>query len=221
MKFLVVLSGLLAVATANDFCYNEVVGSCSGKGTVDLKNCTAKYGGAHEVMFHLQSYANSHIARSFEYLLMSTHFGNYEKNREGFEKLFRKLSDTKWDNAIDLIKYITKRGGTMNFSARESEEPAGDRIHELYEIGALARSLDTEKKLAKDAFLIHRESSRHHEGSHDPEVSSYLEEHFLHRQAETIRELAGHSSDLKRLLGENKQASLSLFLFDEYLQKVM
>jgi ferritin len=38
-------------------------------------------------------------------------------SREGFEKLFRKLSDSAWDDAIDLIKYITKRGGTMEFPA--------------------------------------------------------------------------------------------------------
>jgi len=33
--------------------------------------------------------------------------------------------------------------------------------------------------------------------------------------------LGGYTSDLKRLLSENKQASLSLFLFDEHLQKVV
>jgi hypothetical protein len=52
-------------------------------------------------------------------------------------------------------------------------------------------------------------------------VSSYLEEHFLHRHADNVRQLAGYANDLKRLLSENKQASLSLFLFDEYLQKVV
>jgi hypothetical protein len=52
----------------------------------------------------------------------ATHFGNYEKSREGFEKLFRKLSDSTWDDAIDLIKYITKRGGVMDFAARKPEE---------------------------------------------------------------------------------------------------
>lgn len=51
-------------------------------------------------------------------------------------------------------------------------------------------------------------------------MSSYLEEHFLHRHADNVRMLAGHANDLKRLLSENKQANLSLFLFDEYLQKV-
>ena len=53
------------------------------------------------------------------------------------------------------------------------------------------------------------------------QVSSYLEENFLHHHAENVRKLGGYTSDLKRLLSENKQASLSLFLFDEHLQKVV
>jgi len=43
----------------------------------------------------------------------------------------------------------------------------------------------------------------------------------MHRQAENVRKLSGYANDLKRLISENKQASLSLFLFDEYLQKVV
>jgi len=220
MKFLVVLSAFLAVGFAQ-YCYNDVVGSCSARG-VDVKNCHAKYGAVDTLVFDLQSYANAHISRSFDYLLMSTHFANYEQSREGFEKLFRKLSDSTWDDAIHLIKYITKRGGTMDFSARkpEAEEPQ-DNTSELYELGALAQGLDTQKKLAEGAFAVHSQAIRRAEGNHDPEVSSYLEEHFLHRHADSVRTLAGHANDLKRLLSENKQASLSLFLFDEYLQKVV
>ncbi|KAJ9592810.1 hypothetical protein L9F63_015501 [Diploptera punctata] len=219
MKSIAVLCALVAVAFAEDVCYNDVVSSCGSK-EVDLKNCNAKYGGAHEVVFELQSYANEHIARSFDYLLMATHFGNYEKNREGFEKLFRKLSDSTWEDSIDLIKYITKRGGMMNFSARKStQEPASEKTHELYELHALARGLDTQKKLAEGALGIHGEVTRRHEGYHDPEVASYLEEHFMHRQAKSVRDFAGYTSDLQKLLGEKSQTSLSLFLFDEYLQK--
>jgi predicted RNase H-like HicB family nuclease len=37
---------------------------------VDLKNCHAKYGAIDKVVDDLQSYANAHIAHSFDYLLM-------------------------------------------------------------------------------------------------------------------------------------------------------
>jgi hypothetical protein len=43
----------------------------------------------------------------------------------------------------------------------------------------------------------------------------------MHRHAEEVRKLAGYASDVKHLLSANNQASLSLFLFDEYLQKAV
>jgi len=220
MKFLVVLSALLAVGFAQH-CYSDVVEGCSLK-AAEITNCHAKYGAFDDVAFDLESYANDHISRSFDYLLLSTHFANYQQSREGFEKLFRKLSDSTWDDAIHLIKYITKRGGTMKFSARKrrDQESQNDSA-ELYELHALARGLDTQKKLAEGAFAVHRQAVRQSDHKHDPEVSSYLEEHFLHRHADSVRSLAGHSSDLKLLLSQKNQTSLALFLFDEYLQKVV
>jgi len=53
------------------------------------------------------------------------------------------------------------------------------------------------------------------------QVFLYLEENFIHCQAEYVHKLAGYTRDLKRHLPENKQASLSLFQFDEYLPKVV
>ena len=37
---------------------------------VEVKNCHAKYGAVDALEFDLQSYANDHISRSFDYLLM-------------------------------------------------------------------------------------------------------------------------------------------------------
>jgi hypothetical protein len=48
-------------------------------------------------------------------------------------------------------------------------KPQDDTV-ELYELGALARGLDTQKKLAEDALAIHSEATRRREGLHDPEV---------------------------------------------------
>jgi hypothetical protein len=48
-----------------------------------------------------------------------------------------------------------------------------------------------------------------------------MEERIMYCQTENVHKLAGYTSDLKHLLPKNKQASLSLFLFDQYLQKVV
>lgn len=81
-----------------------------------MANCDAKYGAIDGLESGLQAYANAHINASFEFLLMSTHFGNYDANRDGFKGLYRKLSDKAWNDAIDIIKFIAKRGGRMNFA---------------------------------------------------------------------------------------------------------
>lgn len=184
-----------------------------------LTNCNARYGAIDAVLPDLQKYVTTHITRSYEFLMMATHYANYEKNRVGFEKIFHDLSDSTWEDAINLIKYIGKRGGKMNFQMRKEDiNGEGQDNFELYEMQSLAKALDVEKQLAVDAHNIHREATRNRKEFHDPEISSYLEEKFVHKHADKIRTLSGYTYDLSKLL-DGPDSSLALFLFDEYLQK--
>ncbi|NP_001280254.1 uncharacterized protein LOC100166657 precursor [Acyrthosiphon pisum] len=120
--FAICVTTILCVGyVAGDYCYNDVVGACSPVGG-EVQNCNSRYGAfkGDELLVNVQGYANTHILRSFQFLLMSSHFGNFEKNRGGFEKLYRQLSDNTWEQAIDLVKFIGKRGGHMNFRARKT-----------------------------------------------------------------------------------------------------
>ncbi|KAG8037453.1 hypothetical protein G9C98_005663 [Cotesia typhae] len=223
IKFGVLLGLLLIGVCSGEFCYNDVEAACSprpltGDGT--MLSCNAKYGAIDQLMVDLQSYANANIETSFEYLLMSTHFGNYETNREGFKGLYRKMSDRAWENAIDIIKFITKRGGKMDFNQLPRFKRTGkeQRVVELSEISSLAKALDTEKQMADEAIRVHGQAQHH--TKLDSSVAHYMEEQFMEPQAETVRTLAGHTNDLKRLLGDN-DASLSIFMFDEYLKKTL
>jgi len=74
-----------------------------------------------EAICYLISEIKSYISNILFVCFQSSHFGNYEKNRGGFEKLYRKLSDQTWEQAIDLVKYVGKRGGHMNFRLRKDE----------------------------------------------------------------------------------------------------
>jgi hypothetical protein len=47
---------------------------------------------------------------------------------------------------------------------------------------------------------------------------SFLENEFVHKHADTIRSLAGHTSDLYNLIENSVEPGLSIFLFDEYLK---
>lgn len=141
--FVVAIFGI--VFAEDEFCYNDVVAACKPAGTEELVNCNARYGGINSVEYDLQSFANKHLTHSFQYLLLSSHFGNYEKNRMGFSKLFRKLSDSTWSEGIELIKYLTKRGGSMDFKSKRQEDTLTETqndTYELYELESLAKALD-------------------------------------------------------------------------------
>lgn len=108
---------------------------------------------------------------------MAANFGTHVKNRPGFEKQFRALSDTAWGRSIDLIKHITKRGGTHDFYTRRSASVSAQqkRILELNEINALALALDVEKTLALEAHSIHeRYSHANHKAHYDAEVRNNI-----------------------------------------------
>lgn len=227
MRAVVLVLGLcvaVAYAETANYCYGDVSQRC---GTIPVENansnCSAVYGAANRVMSELSNYVNTHITRSFQYLLMSTHFASYEKNRPGFTKLYHTLSDENWNTAINLIKYMAKRGGKMDFNHRVTDNLAepnekATETYELYELASLARALDIQKSLAEEAIHIHNRVTKGGEHMHDPELSHYLEEKLMVKHAETIRNLAGHTNDLKSLL-KAPQPSLSVFLFDEYLHK--
>jgi ferritin heavy chain len=224
MKIFVILSVFYVAASAvEDYCFQDAVTACNPRGSkyVEKLNCTAKYGAIEGLESEIQKFTNHHIIRSFEYLLLSTHFATYERNRKGFEKLFRDLSDNKWHEAIELIKYTTSRGGEHNFnviSNEVKEENTESVSFDLRELTAVAKALDTEKKFADEAHSIHREATRNNRQFHDPEISDYLEREFIHKEKNLIRKFAGYTSDLTKLLSDNDH-SLALYMFDEFLQK--
>lgn len=108
----------------------------------------------------------------------------------------------------------------MDFNLRD-DAAVDTKTYELSEMESLAKALDTEKQLAKNALHIHNEVTRRSDVAHDPEIGQYLEEEFMEKHANNIRELSGHTNDLSKLLhADGNDNSLSLFLFDEYLNKL-
>lgn len=182
-----------------------------------LSRCDARYGAIGSLESGLQKFSNNLIHKSFDYLLMATHYGNYIKNRPGFEKLFRDLSDELWQDGINTIKYISSRGGSMNF-ANVDIDPTNKPSLEQFELHSIGRALDIEKTIAEQAFELHKDASGHKSEHHDPEIAHHLEEKFMEKHRDTVRSLAGHAKDLSRIM-DGPDSSLGLYLFDEYLQK--
>jgi ferritin heavy chain len=173
---------------------------------------------------NLVKHVHAEISRSYDYLLLASNFGTFKDNRPGFRKLYKDLSDKAWKNGIELIKYVTKRGGKMDFTKKYDDV---EKIKEaaLNEVQSLNFALDTEKRMASDTHHIHEHASRANcKADYDPALSHFVEEMYFEDQTETIRKLAGYTNDLKQMSFKDGQIELATkqlatYLFDEYLQK--
>ncbi|XP_037944126.1 ferritin-1, chloroplastic-like [Teleopsis dalmanni] len=172
---------------------------------------------------------------TYPYLYLATRFGAYQKNRSGFQKLYKELSDKHFDEAIDLIKHINKRGVSINMLEIISNSKEYKKDVKFYsldkdELHSLGIALDIEKELFEKAanvtnHAIHDIDNTEKNGRHtkhykhrDPEFAHYFEEKFLGSQAETVRKLSGYFNDLLKIVRDEQQ-ELGFYMFDEYLQK--
>ncbi|XP_022210938.1 ferritin heavy chain isoform X1 [Drosophila obscura] len=232
MKLLVafaLIASLGALAQAEEeYCHNSVATACSSSTFSALTGfftgetnsiCNARFAGIEHIEPEVQAYINSQLTKSYEYLLLATHFNSYQKNRPGFQKLYQGLSDRSFDDSIALIKQITKRGGIVDFNTRHESAASVSTQRptlEVDELHSLALALDNEKQLATGATHIHTRAI--HATERDPEMAHYMEEEYLGKQAESVRKLSGYANDLAKLM-KVPDPSLSVYLFDEYLQK--
>lgn len=168
----------------------------------------------------MQDYIQLQMKKSYEYLLMATHFNSYQMNRPGFQKLYQSLSDRAFDDTIELIKQVTRRGGSINLSKPHAQSGVQPPEVHLNELESLAHALDVEKELTKGAIHVHTSATHGttNNREHDPEMAHYLQENFLTKQAASVRKLSGYANDLSKLVTVG-EPSLSVYLFDEYLQK--
>jgi len=229
--FLPGLSALLALLIASvsaEHCYEYVDKFCGAVGEPPQSTCNSSYSGVASVKSDLQHYAATHLEQNFQYLLMSAYFGNYEANREGFAKLYRKLADDTWEDSIDLIKYMAKRGFNMDYrlTPRKKVKVNAYKMNELQSLGF---ALDMQKLVAEQAHEIHSEVTVRKNKYHDAETINFIEKEFVSKHADTIRDLAGHFNDLQQMITKPKNLqsgaifdpSLAIYLFDEHLKKVV
>ncbi|KAK4025938.1 hypothetical protein OUZ56_014970 [Daphnia magna] len=182
----------------------------------DFSACTAVFSTFERHLPQVHNLINEHIAQSFVYSIMSSHFDTDAENRLGFAKYLDHLADTMWDDAIALVKYTGKRGSSVapilddeNTGLRLSAN-LNDGIKPWTEIEALALIQDHHHNLASKIHHLHG-------NTRDASFSHFLENQFTSQHVERIRELAGHMTNLVPMYQETSGSDLALYLFDQSL----
>jgi len=207
-------------------------GTCLSKTTISCGNvykgdrdddvaCTAEYGGFKRDLTFYHEFTNELLKHSTQYMLLSAHFGTYQMNRGGFQRYFRDLSDKTWNEAIELVEYANKRGGHHhNESNTESSlimEIPLEESYKLNELNALAFALDKHKRIADMTNTLHTVNDNSEMHSRDAEIAEFLERRFASKLSKTIREIAGHITNLAEML-RSHDSKLAVYLFDQHLQ---
>jgi len=140
---------------------------------------------------------NLELYASYVYLSMSFHFERDDVALPGFAKYFHKASDEEREHAMKLMKFQNQRGGRIVLQnvLKPERDDWGTGLE------AMQAALTLEKNVNQSLLDLHKLSSGHG----DAHMCDFLEDHYLREQVESIKEIADHVTNLKRVgpgLGE-------------------
>jgi len=140
---------------------------------------------------------NLELYASYVYASMASHFERDDIALYGFAKFFRKSSDEENEHARLLMEFQNKRGGRVvlqNIMKPEKDEWGTS-------LDAIQAALALEKQVNVALLDLHKVAITHN----DNHMTNFLENHYLNEQVESIKQLADHVTNLKRVgpgLGE-------------------
>jgi ferritin heavy chain len=144
------------------------------------------------------------LKASHAYLSMAAYFGRDTVALPGLRHFFQKNSDEEREHAQKLIDYQNTRGGRVALAAVPPPEVEWKSARH-----ALETAMQMEKEVNKSLLALHQVADDHN----DPQLSDFLEGHFLEEQVESMKELADMLTQLNRVGNDG----LGLHIFDREL----
>lgn len=141
---------------------------------------------------------NLELYASYVYQSMAWYFDRDDVSLPGFHKFFKDSSKEEREHAEKFMKFQNARGGRIVL--QNIEKPERDEWGTGLE--AMQMALTLEKNVNQVLLDLHKLASQHE----DNHMTDFLEGDFLNEQVESIKQLAGFVTQLKRLgpgLGEH------------------
>ena len=139
----------------------------------------------------LNKQINLELHASYTYQSMGFHFERDDVALPGFAKFFKKSSMEEREHAEKMMTYQNKRGGRIVL--QDIAKPIRDSWGTGLE--AMQTALELEKNVNQALLDLHKVAS----GNNDPQMTDFLEQHFLEEQVDSIKELASYVTSLKRV----------------------
>lgn len=167
------------------------------------------------------------LDQSFDFLFLSAAFNQHNKDRPGFEKLYRNVADQAWADTMALMKYQSKRGHRAALNADYKQVTSELRLlgdpTVAEELSSLKMAMEYEKLVAEVAHGIHKKSSvaHQHPAQYDPDVAHFFDEQIIKGRSDSVRKFTGYIHLLNGILNDDAHTrDMGLHLFDQYLKTV-
>nr|AAN77903.1 ferritin [Branchiostoma belcheri] len=140
---------------------------------------------------------NLELYASQVYMSMASYFGRDDVALHNFQKFFNHASDEVREHARKLQRYQAMRGGRVILQTVQNPE----RDEWGSGLDAMRAALALEKNINQALLDLHKVAG----SRNDPQMQDFLEGEYLKEQVESIKEIADHVTNLKRVgsgLGE-------------------
>lgn len=140
---------------------------------------------------------NLELYASYVYQSMAFHFDRDDVALPGLHKFFKESSKEEREHAEKFMKFQNERGGRIVL--QNIEKPERDEWGSG--LDAMQMALALEKNVNQVLLDLHKVASKHEDGH----MTNFLEGEFLEEQVESIKQIAGYVTQLKRVgpgLGE-------------------
>jgi len=140
---------------------------------------------------------NLELYASYVYQSMAWYFDRDDVALPGMHKFFKESSAEEREHAEKLMKYQNARGGRIVLQS--IEKPEADEWGSGLE--AMQMALALEKNVNQMLLDLHKVA----QGHNDAHMTDFLEGNYLEEQVQSIKQIAGYVTQLKRVgpgLGE-------------------
>ncbi|XP_045433936.1 ferritin light chain-like [Pipistrellus kuhlii] len=144
-----------------------------------------------EVEAEINRLANLYLHASYTYLSLGFYFNRDDVALQGVGHFFRVLEDKKFKGAELLFKMQNQRGGRIVL--HDVQKPSHNEWDKTQD--AMEAALALEKNLNQSLLKLHALSSAHK----DPQLSYFLEKHFLNEQVNLIKKMGDQLTNFHRV----------------------
>ncbi|XP_053434972.1 ferritin heavy chain-like [Nycticebus coucang] len=148
---------------------------------------------------------NQHLYASYEYLSMAFYFDRDDVALVNFARYFLRQSHDEREQVQFLMELQNQRGGRI--CLHDIQKP--DRDDWENGLRAMECAFQLEKSVNQSLLDLYQLASE----KGDPQLCSFLETHFLHKQVKTLKKLGGYLTDLRRLGAPDSR--LAEYIFDK------